>query len=95
MIIITSLKKGKPGIELYGRTGIGYGNHNPAKSDVLFTADLIMEKFFEGKAVFSDRKELKEEVIIPALTKAGSKNTKSMSNMYFGWWKKEGRLIEV
>jgi hypothetical protein len=95
MIIITSLKKGKPGIELYGRKGVGFSNHDPAKGDILFTANLVMDKFFEEKAVFKDRKELKEEVLIPALTKAGSKNPKAMSNMYFGWWKKEGRLIEV
>lgn len=95
MIVITSLQKGQPGSNLYGRTGIGFGNHNPIKGDVLFTADLIMNKFFEDKAVFKNRKELKEEVIIPALTKAGSKNPKGMANMYFGWWKKEGRLIEV
>lgn len=95
MIIITALKSGPAGVELYGRKGVGFGNHNASNGDVLFTADLVMSKFFESKAVFKDRKELKEEVIIPALTKAGSKNPKSMANMYFGWWKKEGRLIEV
>lgn len=95
MIVVTSLRKGTPGTRLYGRTGVGFGNHSVSKSNVLFAFDLVADKLLEEKAIFQDKKSLMEEILIPAFEKAGSKNPKAMATNIYGWWLKEGKLVEV
>ena len=95
MIIVTSVRKGTPGTTHASRTGIGFGNHNPKKSNVLFTAGLVFDSIVDQKAIYKDRKEFKEQVMIPALAKAGSKNPLGMANTLFPWLLKEGKVVEI
>lgn len=95
MIVVTALRKGQPGTNLYGRKGVGFGNHSVTKSNVLYAFDLVSDKLLEEKAIFQDKKELMEEILIPAFTKAGSKNPKAMATNIYGWWLKEGKVVEV
>jgi hypothetical protein len=96
MIVATSLKNLPEGTSLYGRTNSQHGdNRDPGKSDVLFTFDIIANKFLEKRSVFQTKKELMEEVLIPAFHKAGSRNPKAMATQAYGWWLKGGKLIEV
>ena len=96
MIIVTSVKTTPAGtLHNGGIVGIGFGNHNPKKSDVLFTFDLLFQKLTETKAIYSSKKEFMDEVMIPAFTKAGSSNPKSMANHIYGQIRKEGKVVEL
>ena len=95
MIVVTSRKTIPAGTNHNGRKGIGFGNHLATKSNVLFAFDAVFDKLTEDKAVYKDRKEFKEQVMIPAFTKAGSKNPKAMANTIFTMILKEGKVIEV
>lgn len=95
MIIVTSKKVIPPGTDHYGRKGVGFGNHSVSKSNVLYAFDAVFDKLTEDKAVYKDRKEFKEQVIIPAFTKAGSSNPKGMANTIFPMILKEGKIVEI
>jgi hypothetical protein len=95
MIIVTSRKTTPAGVNHNGRTGTGFGNHSANKSNVLFAFDAVFDKLTEDKAVYKDRKEFKEQVMIPAFTKAGSKNPTGMANTIFPIILKEGKILEV
>jgi hypothetical protein len=94
MIIVTSRKTTPAGTNHNGRKGIGFGNHTN-KSNVLFAFDAVFDKLTEDKAVYKDRKEFKEQVMIPAFTKAGSKNPTGMAHTIFPMILKEGKILEV
>jgi hypothetical protein len=96
MIVVTSRKTTPSGTKhTNGVTGVGFGNHLATKSNVMFAFDAVFDKLTEDKAVYKDRKEFKEQVMIPAFTKAGSKNPKAMANTIFTMILKEGKVIEV
>lgn len=95
MIVVTSKRKIHPGTDHYGRKGVGFGNHSARKSNVLFVFDAVFDKLTEDKAVYTDRKEFKEQVMIPAFEKAGSKNPKGMADTIFPMILKEGKILEI
>lgn len=95
MIIVTSIRNAEPGTNHHGRKGIGFGNHMSKRSNVLFVFDAVFDKLTASKSVYKDRKEFKEQVMIPAFTKAGSKNPIGMSNTIFPMILKEGKILEI
>ena len=95
MIVVTNERSTKPGTDHYGVKGIGYRNHDPKRSTVLHTFDILLDEMTQTKSIFTDRKSFKEEVMIPAFERAGSKNPKSMANTIFPMLLKEKKIIEV
>jgi hypothetical protein len=95
MIIVTSVRNTLPGTDHNGRKGTGFGNHSISKSNVLFAFDAVFDKLTADKAIYKDRKEFKEQVMIPAFTKAGSKNPTGMANTIFPMILKEGKIVEI
>ena len=94
MIIVTSIRNTEPGTNHHGRKGIGFGNHTN-RSNVLFAFDAVFDKLTASKSVYKDRNEFKEQVMIPAFTKVGSKNPIGMANTIFPMILKEGKIVEI
>lgn len=95
MIVVTNERSTQPGTDHNGIKGTGYRNHNPKRSKILHTFDILFDEMTQEKSIFSDRKSIKEQVIIPAFERAGSTNPKAMANTIFPMLLKEKKIIEV
>jgi hypothetical protein len=93
MIVFTAQAKCEP--TKNGNSITGFGNHTLEQGAIHYTAGLIIADRISRKAIYETKKEVMDEVLIPAFKAAGSTAPEGLAQNAYGALRDEKKIVEM